>query len=219
MLWYHISNEFIGYNPILEPRVPIVTETTLTSEGNIPRVCVSNSIYFCIRSKVGREDLRVCDVLDQFSVAEDNENYIIETKNCKISTVKNTSVYVTEDTPYYPPDYSDFRRNNEMWFITPTQFHFIGFLSIGEMVKNQVVRFSSQQIETIYFPKDFEMNLELNPFMDPLYTNNKFFYQTHISKKYKIEQGMIPIYMHDYGYEGFTEENAKERLKCIGILK
>ena len=106
-----------------------------------------------------------------------------------------------------------------MWFITPTQFHFIGFLSIGEMVKNQVVRFSSQQIETIYFPKDFEMNLELNPFMDPLYTNNKFFYQTHISKKYKIEQGMIPIYMHDYGYEGFTEENAKERLKCIGILK
>ena len=219
MLWYHISNEFIGYNPILEPRVPIITETTLTSEGNIPRVCVSNSIYFCIRSKVGREDLRVCDVLDQFSVAEDNENYIIETNNCKISTVKNTSVYVTEDAPYYPPDYSDFRRNNEMWFITPTQFHFIGFLSIGEMVKNQVVRFSSQQIETIYFPKDFEMNLELNPFMDPLYTNNKFFYQTYISKKYKIEHGIIPIYVHDYGYEGFTEEKAKERLKCIGILK
>ena len=209
----------MGENDNLEHRDPRITKNTIKSEGNIPRVCVSNSIYFCIKSKVGREDLRVCDVLDQFSVAEDNENYIIETNNCKISTVKNTSVYVTEDTPYYPPDYSDFRRNNEMWFIIPTQFHFIGFLSIGEMVKNQLVRFSSQQIETIYFPKDFEMNLELNPFMDPLYTNNKFFYQTHISKKYKIEQGMIPIYVHDYGYEGFTEENAKERLKCIRILK
>ena len=216
MLWYHVSNEFIGYNPILEPRVP---DTVLMSEGNIPRVCVSNSIYFCIRSKVGREDLRVCDVLDQFSVAEDNENYIIETKNYKITTVKNTSVYVTEDNPYYPPDYSDFRRNNEMWFITPTQFHFIGFLSIGEIVKNRVVRFSNQQIETIYIPNDFEMNLELNPFMDPLYTNNKFFFSPQISMKYKIEQGMIPIYIRDYGYEGFTEEKAIERLKCIGILK
>ena len=218
MLWYHVSNEFIGYTPILEPRVP---DTVLMSEGNIPRVCVSNNIYFCIRSKVGREDLRAYDLLYGFSAisAKDEEDYFIKSESCKITTVMNPSVYVTEGTPYYPPDHSDFRRNNEMWFITPTQFHFIGFLSIGEIVKNRVVRFSNQQIETIYIPNDFEMNLELNPFMDPLYTNNKFFFSPQISMKYKIEQGMIPIYIRDYGYEGFTEEKAKERLKCIGILK
>lgn len=214
MLWYHVSNEFIGYTPILEPRIP---DTVLMDEGNIPRVCVSNNIYFCIRSKVGREDLRAYDLLYGFN-AKDDEDYFIRYEICKMVTVKNPSVYVTEGTPYYPPNYSDFRRNNEMWFIT-TQFHFIGFLSIGEIVKNQVVRFSNQQIETIYIPDDFEMNLELNPFMDPLYTNNKFFYPTHISKKYKIDQGMIPIYVHDYGYEGFTEEKAKERLKCMGVFK
>lgn len=215
MLWYHVSNEFIGYTPILEPRIP---DTVLMNEGNIPRVCVSNNIYFCIRSKVGREDLRAYDLLYGFN-AKDDEDYFIRYEICKMVTVKNPSVYVTEGTPYYPPNYSDFRRNNEMWFITPTQFHFIGFLSIGEIVKNQVIRFSNQQIETIYIPDDFEMNLELNPFMDPLYTNNKFFYPTHISKKYKIDQGMIPIYVHDYGYEGFTEEKAKERLECMGVFK
>ena len=115
MLWYHISNEFIGYNPILEPRVPIVTETALISEGNIPRVCVSNSIYFCIRSKVGREDLRVCDILDQFSVTEDNENYIIENKIMARFTFTKEDFYSEEPYAFVFSYASDrFRHDLEM---------------------------------------------------------------------------------------------------------
>ena len=217
MLWYHVSDEFIGYNPVLEPR-QVPGNSVLMFEGNVPRICVSNNIYFCIRSKIGREDLRAYDLLYQFSVRTDNEDSVIETESCKIVTVKNPSVYVTEDTPYYPPNCNDFRRNNEMWFITPTQFQFIGFLSIDQVVKNQVVKFASQQIETIHIPNDFEMNLELNPFMDPLYTNNEFFYPTHVFK-YNVERGLIPIYIHDYGFGDYPEEKAKERLRELGVLK
>ena len=210
MLWFHVSDEFVGYNPVLEPR-QIPGNSVFMFEGNVPRVCVSNNIYFCVRSKIGREDLRSYDLLFQFAVRKNDEDSITETDTCKIVTIKNPSVYATEETPYYPPNCNDFRRNNEMWFITPTQFQFIGFLSIDQIIKNMVIRYSPQQIETIYVPNEYKMNLELNPYMDCLYTNGSFF-----NKEGKSLQEQ---YKQDYGYEDFTLEDAENRLKELGVLK
>lgn len=212
MLWYHVSDEFIGYQATFMPKVFGTEKFALRFEGNVPRICVSNNIFFCIRAKTGRDDLRVYDLTDQFRVKtlydEDDGRSII---------IRNPSVYVTEETPYYPPNYSDFRRNNEMWFVSPTKFQFIGFLSIDQVIKNHMIRFTNQEIEQIWIPKEIN-NKELNPYMDPMFTNNEFFYDSCKLRR-DVEKGIVPMYVYDYGYENYTEEQAKERLRELGVLK
>lgn len=225
MLWYHVSDEFIGYQATFMPRQNKGEAFILHFEGNVPRICVSNNIYFCIRSKIGREDLRVYDLMYQFRIREffdeeepeggDNLSWICRDDG-KLIVVKNPSIYITEQSPYYPPNHSDFRRNNEMWFTTPTQFQFIGFLSIDQMIKNHVVRFTNQQIEQIWIPVEIERD-PLNPYMDCLYNNNQFFYDK-TSFRRDVEQGIVPLYVHDYAYPK-DEKEVENILKNLGVLK
>ena len=61
--WFHISTKFIGNNPIFIPKAP---DTATKKEGNIPRICVSNSIYECLRSVCGIKHPTVRDLLFSF---------------------------------------------------------------------------------------------------------------------------------------------------------
>jgi hypothetical protein len=58
-MWFHVSKTYLGDNPILQPKLPrngfwpIIME-----EGNIPRVCVSNSLFHCLLAIHGTEYLK-----------------------------------------------------------------------------------------------------------------------------------------------------------------
>jgi hypothetical protein len=171
---------------------------------------------------IGSEDLRTFDVLFRFRSSYDHHNphedvtTICGDEDGKSIVVNNPSVYATEENPYYPPNCSDFRRNNEMWFINPTQFQFIGFLSIEQFVTKYVVRFANHQVEQFWIPKEIE-SVPLNPLMDCLYSNSRF------SRKETLfypntERDNVSLYYHDYQYPA-DEKEIKEILEKLKKLK
>ena len=117
-MWYHISNKYLGDSPILQPRLPrngywkIIRE-----EGNIPRICVSNSLFHCLLAIHGTEYL----------------------KSSNLEFKENPCVYFTEETPYLPPACSDFRQNGEMWFIKKTRFFYLARININYLFTHGVI--------------------------------------------------------------------------------
>lgn len=117
-MWYHIANEYLGKKVKLYPNVPNHKETDI--EGNIPRICVSNSIYKCLRAKYGGYE------------------YIwIGSFN---NTQENPCVYFTEEEPYIPPNCTDFRANDERWFLQPRMFYYIARVDIYTLFRyNKII--------------------------------------------------------------------------------
>ena len=223
MLWYHISDKFIGYNPVLEPKAYQDKEFVLWYEGNVPRICVSNNIFFCIRSMIGHEDLYTYDVLFRFRSSYDHNN-LNEDKNTicgeedgKSIIVNNPAIYATEENPYYPSNCLDFRRNNEMWFINPTQFQFIGFLSIKQFVTNYVVRLTNCQVEQFWIPKEIE-RIPLNPLMDCLYSDSRISRNETLFYPTNTKRDNVSLYYHDYNHPK-EEEEIKNLLEKVKNLK
>lgn len=117
-MWFHVSKKYLGESPILTPRLPKNGKLAILKyEGNIPRICVSNSIFFCLRAILGSEEI----------VSTDRE------------FTENPCVYFTEKTPYLPPDYDDFRMNNEMWFIKKTQFFYLARIDMYRLFTEKVI--------------------------------------------------------------------------------
>lgn len=117
-MWFHVSKKYLGENPILTPRLPKNGKLAILKyEGNIPRICVSNSIWFCLRAILGSYEI----------VSTDKE------------FTENPCVYYTEDTPYLPPDYDDFRINNEMWFLKKTRFHYLARIDMYRLFTEKVI--------------------------------------------------------------------------------
>lgn len=118
---------------MLEPRVP---ETGLMEEeGNIPHICVSTSIFHCLRSiiAVQAKNFHVFNLLEAF-----RQNLIpMESKEEWVSRgerIQSPIVYVTNEQAYLPPNSSDFRFNKEHWLLKETQFDKIGFIDLQTLI-------------------------------------------------------------------------------------
>lgn len=158
-LWYHISKFDLGEQVVFKPKVP---ESALESmEGNIPRVCVSDSIYNCLRAitsntkhlKVGEVILELRREVQPFTLAKDAKNIFV-----------SPAIYVTELVPYIPPKCIDFRINREHWFITDTLFNRAGYISLHGLL-NGVIEITNtpDKVETIGFEHLIKSELIENP--------------------------------------------------------
>lgn len=134
-MFYHLSKKHLGNDMIFEPRLP--DSALIKTEGNIPRICVSSDIFLCIRSIISSKNVKIIDLLYEFSDRGENDICFEEWKN-KNGFFINPSIYTTDETPFIPPDVSDFRYNKEHWFLNKTQFKFIGFLDISYLFMNEI---------------------------------------------------------------------------------
>lgn len=131
-VWYHVSHKYLGTNPILLPRVPL---RRYDDEGNIPHICVSDSIFKCLRAIYGEQTFTLSNFL------------WILTGNVKLKNkrVNNFVIYKTKQRPYTPPSVRDFKFNNEKWFVIPTEFELCGFLDSKEFIYNDNITFTNKR--------------------------------------------------------------------------
>lgn len=132
-MFYHVSKKNLGNQVILEPRVP---ETGLMEEeGNIPHICVSTSIFHCLRSiiAVQARNFHVFNLLEAFRQnlvpMESKEDWVARGEK-----IQSPIVYVSNEKAYLPPNCSDFRFNKEHWFLKETHFEKIGFIDLQTLV-------------------------------------------------------------------------------------
>lgn len=124
MPFYHISMHNHGDYFQFEPRVP---ETAIISkEGNIPRVCVCPTLYQCLKAISSSKILYSFDII---TVAKKLEDYIIQPFVYKV---------IGDLEPYLPPNVSDFRENEEHWFITPVMMKRVGCIDLVQLSKGKV---------------------------------------------------------------------------------
>lgn len=117
-MWFHVTNSYLGKNPVLIPKLPRNGNASIIKwEGNIPRICVSNSIFKCLLAIHGTEDLNSNDL--QFT--------------------ENPCVYFTEEEPYLPPDCNDFRQNYEMWFLKRTKFYYLARIDMYKLFTDKII--------------------------------------------------------------------------------
>ena len=144
MYWYHISNAYLGENKVFNPRVP---DRYYSCEGDIPRICVTDSIFKSVRAKYGDNKLYTSDFVSLLlNCTVEQLKYI-----SKYKTVNNMSIYVTDDEPYEPPAVKDMRLNNEHWFIADTTFDFIGYIDSYQFLHNKLVITSDKKCK-LYIP-------------------------------------------------------------------
>jgi hypothetical protein len=132
-MWIHVSREYLGINPVIKPKIPgSVTKNFIcrSEEGDIPRICVSTNIIKCINGITGNCDIPMESFVKHFPT--------------------NPCVYITDEIPYIPPNCSDFRYNDEHWFITPTKFYFLGRIDIYKLLTRYQIE--KTEFETVKFP-------------------------------------------------------------------
>lgn len=142
--YFHISKRYLGETVILKPKVPELCD--INTEGNIPRICVSDKIFKCVCSIISSYPFRISDVLNEFrqdlEAFESKEEY-----SDRITIIKSPSIYYTEEIPFLPPKVSDFRNNNEHWFLQDTEFRLYGFIDFLELVRTKRLSISKTQTE------------------------------------------------------------------------
>jgi len=116
--YYHISKTFLGTEFKFIPKIP--GASLISSEGDIPRVCVSPYIEFCIRSIISHDPIEAVDMLEFLC------------KNKKL--LVNPCIYSTTEIPFIPPDASDFRHNSEHWFLSNVKMSFVSRLCIQNFI-------------------------------------------------------------------------------------
>ena len=142
MKFYHVSKLFLGEVTTLFPKIP--GSSSISIEGDIPRVCFSTHIKYCIRSITGSRKLTTAD-LTEFSEKhisclnfEDDETYLKETSKIRIL---NPSVYAVDSDNvklYVPPAASDFRSNKEHWAITAVEVKYVGKLCLASFSEEKI---------------------------------------------------------------------------------
>ena len=134
-MFYHVSKNNLGNIIYLEPKIP--ENCLIEEEGNIPHICVSTSIYYCLRSIIGvqSKNFHVFNLLESF-----RHNLIpMESKEDWVSRGENLlspSIYISKENAFIPPNASDFRSNKEHWYLQKTKFERIGFLDLPILITN-----------------------------------------------------------------------------------
>jgi hypothetical protein len=136
-MYYHVSRTFLGKEKILTPLIPDCCTNTKfmcsAEEGNIPRICVSNSIMNCLVAICGGR-LYSPEIIQKFK--------------------ENPCVYISEKEAFIPPNASDFRQNNEHWYIAKTKFRYIGRVNIYQLTKrNVIIPTNEKEAKTIKRPR------------------------------------------------------------------
>lgn len=126
-MFFHVSYHDHGEYFQFTPKVPV--DAVSSKEGNIPRVCVSTSIYNCLHSLANVIKLYSYDVILKCKHDKDTP--------CIIQPV----IYkvVEGQTPYIPPNAVDFRLRDEHWFITPVFMERVGCLDVIELTNGNIV--------------------------------------------------------------------------------
>lgn len=127
-MWYHLRREYLGKNPTIIPRVPTAVYNNVicrVEEGDIPRICVSDNVFKCILGITGIDEPSVEDIDRRFD--------------------ENPCLYITDSTPYTPPNCLDFRTTNEHWFIAPTKFLYLGRVDMGKLLRRSVIELTSDK--------------------------------------------------------------------------
>lgn len=140
-MFYHITTEdFWSKSILLNPRVP---DTQYFGEGNIPRICVSDSIMGCLRSILSTRKIIAIELLEYsrpkntLKAFESNYDWL---KRCP--SIPSPSIYFSKEPAYLPPDYFDFRKNGEHWYVQPTNFNFYAFIDLQNTIKNKTLEYS-----------------------------------------------------------------------------
>lgn len=132
---YHLSKVFLGNNVILTPKVPI--SSSIDAEGDIPRICFSVNIFYCVRSIGGGTLLKVFDLAEfkNRHISKFDKNYDEEKFNFSII---NPSIYITKDKLFTPPAHGDFRHNKELWSLNPIDVKFAGYLCLNSLLSREL---------------------------------------------------------------------------------
>ena len=139
-MYFHVSKVYLGEEPTLTPKVP--SSALPSEEGDIPRICVSTSVYHCLRAITSCSPLNARDLLFEFK----KQNVPFETTEDIIvrqAKIIFPAVYSTKDQPHLPPNASDFRANKEYWFLHPTTFKFEGYVDLKWLVEKEKIRLVS----------------------------------------------------------------------------
>lgn len=149
--WYHLSKSFLGDNIILQPKVP--ESAVVEIEGDIPRICVSSHILKCLRSLISTKKLFDENIILEFAESK----RILNSKKYIKGYIQNPCIYYTFNNPaYLPPDSSDYRNNDEHWFLTPTQFHYFGRIDIKKLIFDNILESIEEEYTYIIFTKNKE---------------------------------------------------------------
>lgn len=133
-MWYHVSFNYLGESPVFTPQVPnIIYAPEKEIEGNIPRICVSSSIFKCLRAKIGEPTMSSIDWGD---------------------IKENPCVYYTEEVPFIPPACCDFRVNDERWFLMPIRFYYLGRVDMYKLFMRGVIQ-PTNEVE-LKLPRDIK---------------------------------------------------------------
>ena len=112
----------MGQQATLLPKVP--NNAYFDEEGDIPRICFSTSIFYCVRSIIGCKRLRTIGLIAFKDIYTPEEEL----------KFNNPNIYVTNKKLYTPPACSDFKYNKEYWALDPTEVNFIGLLCLKNLV-------------------------------------------------------------------------------------
>ena len=141
-MWFHVTKDYLGKEVVLKPHAP-ESECIRNSEGDIPRICVSDNIFLCLKGIVGNSVLTSLHFKSRFS--------------------ENPSVYCTEEQAYIPPNCSDFRENHEHWILKPTKFFFLAYLDVRALLVRHVIIPTDKK--DLKYPKK-ECYIKDNPSVD-----------------------------------------------------
>lgn len=136
-MFYHISSIDHGESFKFKPRIP--RSSLISKEGNIPRICVAPSVYYCLCSIAGCSPLDFSDIVLEFK--------------SKDGAIVSPSVYTTEEIPFIPPNASDFKKNNERWFLKPTIMKRVGYLDL--------LALSVGSIQLMSESKNFDLDINI----------------------------------------------------------
>ena len=134
-MFYHVSKKNLGNTIYLEPKIP--ESSLLEEEGNIPRICVSINVYYCLRSiiAVQAKNFHVFNLLEAFRhnllPMESKEYWVARGEN-----LLSPSIYISKKYAFLPPNSSDFRSNKEHWYLQKTKFERLGFLDLSALITN-----------------------------------------------------------------------------------
>lgn len=130
-MMYHLSKKYLGDDVILTPKVPVNAD--LDSEGDIPRICFSTNVFYCVRGIIGCKRIRILGLVEF-------KNKIVSQLDDEEEELKlvNPSIYVTTKKLYIPPAHGDFRYNKEYWALENTEVKFIGFLCLKKLINSKL---------------------------------------------------------------------------------
>jgi hypothetical protein len=126
-MFFHVSFQNHGSYFQFQPKVPEMAYEY--KEGNIPRVCVCPTVYQCLSAISGEKELYSFDIMQKCRRFPD------------ASVIEQPSIYVVigDQLPYLPPNASDFRKNEEHWFLSPVVMKHIGYLNMTKLVLGRCV--------------------------------------------------------------------------------